>query len=151
MIGRLQRRFRRAPRRCVFCGDGGTRANRMSEEHLWPEWMHPYLPVNEEHGKREIYGTISQRLFHAVRKKPQRGQVFRRRFALPGTHTGKKQTSRAGRFALPGTHTGKKKTGDPCAPDCCAEGGPGHDRSARCRRGVPGSGPLLATSQECEF
>jgi hypothetical protein len=76
MYGHRQQQFRRDPRRCVFCGQGGTRTNRMSEEHLWPEWMHPYLPVNPEYGKHEIFGSVSRRIFRAVRRKPQMGQMF---------------------------------------------------------------------------
>jgi hypothetical protein len=76
MVNRRQQSHRAPPRRCVFCGKGGTRGNPMSEEHLWPTWMHPYLPINKEYGKHEMYGTVIDRIFRTIRKKPQMGQVF---------------------------------------------------------------------------
>jgi len=32
------------PRRCIFCGEGGTQGNIMTEEHYWSTWIDELLP-----------------------------------------------------------------------------------------------------------
>ena len=46
------RQPKRPSRKCIFCGEGGTGGNPMTEEHLWPEWMHPYLPQVSGRGRK---------------------------------------------------------------------------------------------------
>jgi hypothetical protein len=31
--------------KCIFCGGGGVRGNRMSGEHIWSDWMRDLLPL----------------------------------------------------------------------------------------------------------
>jgi hypothetical protein len=79
-VSRGQQR-KRPSRKCIFCGEGGTRGNPMTEEHLWPEWMHPYLP--------QVSGTRTQAGRHRVRlgeviaeRKTREGHAFAKRFRL---------------------------------------------------------------------
>ena len=75
------RQPRRPSRKCIFCGEGGTRGNPMTEEHLWPEWMHPCLP--------QVSAAKTQAGHHRVRlgeviaeRKIREGHVFKKRFRL---------------------------------------------------------------------
>ncbi len=77
----LANRLPRKPqRKCIFCGQGGTFGNKMSEEHLWPEWMHPYLlPYVLDHHTRasrfrqQPNGVLSE-------DKIRQGHIFKKRF-----------------------------------------------------------------------
>jgi hypothetical protein len=72
---------RRSPRKCIFCGDGGVAGNPMSDEHLWPEWMHPYLPRLENPQKDETYQYASATTRTAgVHKQIRQGHVYTRKF-----------------------------------------------------------------------
>jgi hypothetical protein len=75
------KRERKPQRKCIFCGEGGIRGNPMTEEHLWPEWMHPYLPkipgMRTQAGRHRFrFGEI------LVERKIREGHVFTRRFRL---------------------------------------------------------------------
>jgi hypothetical protein len=68
-------------RKCIFCGEGGERGNPMTEEHLWPEWMHPYLPHIAE--AKTQAGHHRVRLGEViVERKVRHGHVFTKRFRL---------------------------------------------------------------------
>jgi hypothetical protein len=80
---RQHHRQRPPPRRCIFCGQGGGADNPISGEHLWPCWMHPYLPKLSNPKKDERYraarlitgtGTSSATI--------RQGHVFTRRFRV---------------------------------------------------------------------
>ena len=59
-------------RRCIFCG-----SPKVSGEHLWPEWMHPYLPKQPNAMKREIYNHIKLgKVLSLAQKKPQQGHTY---------------------------------------------------------------------------
>ena len=55
---RRQHRQRPPPPRCIFCGQGGVAGHSMSGEHLWPCWMHPYLPNLSNPKKDERYRAV---------------------------------------------------------------------------------------------
>jgi hypothetical protein len=59
MVASRQHRPRRQLRRCIFCGGGGIRGNKMSEEHTWSMWMHPFLPKFENPIKDLGYTALS--------------------------------------------------------------------------------------------
>ena len=55
----------------------------MSEEHLWPEWMHLYLPQLDEPRKHEGFEVIRQgRVVFGQRKKPQQGHTYTKRLKI---------------------------------------------------------------------
>jgi hypothetical protein len=55
----------------------------MSEEHIWPEWMHPFLPKFKAPNKQEAYQTIRLGLLIAQsRRKVQQGHVYTKRLKL---------------------------------------------------------------------
>jgi hypothetical protein len=69
------KRRKDAPRRCIFCSN-----LRVTGEHLWSEWLHPYLPKLEDPKKHEVYRVI--RNFKVVEyrdKKPQVGHTYTKR------------------------------------------------------------------------
>jgi hypothetical protein len=81
MIASRRQQPKRASRKCIFCGEGGTPGNPMTEEHLWPEWMHPYLPqlpgIKTRAGRHRIrVGEI------LVERKLREGHVFTKRYKL---------------------------------------------------------------------
>jgi hypothetical protein len=53
----------------------------MTDEHLWPEWMHPYLPKLENPKREEEYTTVSAlaRTAHGMTTSHQ-GHVYQRIF-----------------------------------------------------------------------
>ena len=71
-----KRRNLRPPSRCIFCGGGGVRGNPMSKEHLWPEWMHPYLPKIPNARNWTAITLQTRDSMKTTRKKPQTGHVF---------------------------------------------------------------------------
>ncbi len=72
---------RNPPRKCIFCGEGGTPGNPMTEEHLWPHWMHTYLP--QFPGTKTAATRHRLRLGEAVvERKVREGHVFTSRFKL---------------------------------------------------------------------
>jgi len=76
-----ERAKRRSPRKCIFCGEGGTPGNPMTEEHLWPEWMHAYLP--QIPGMKTQAGRSRMRPGQLVnQQKIREGHVFTKRFRL---------------------------------------------------------------------
>jgi hypothetical protein len=72
---------RKPQRKCIFCGEGGTAGNQMSEEHIWSKWMHEYLP--ELPSRLNVIGMhrIRQGEYTANEKVRER-DVFNRRFRL---------------------------------------------------------------------
>jgi len=40
----ISERQHQPPPKCIFCGGGGVRGNRMTGEHLWSDWMKPLFP-----------------------------------------------------------------------------------------------------------
>jgi hypothetical protein len=81
MVANRSQQGRKKPRKCIFCGEGGIRGNPMTEEHLWPEWMHPYLPqmpdIKTTAGHhRVLFGEI------VIERKIREGQVFLKRFKV---------------------------------------------------------------------
>ena len=68
--------------RCIFCGGGGVRGNPMSDEHLWPIWMHPHLPriPNAKNWTAAISETFDST--ETLRKKPRMGHVFTKKLKL---------------------------------------------------------------------
>jgi hypothetical protein len=81
MTGKSGKRQRKPQRKCIFCGEGGTHGNPMTQEHLWPEWMHEYLPnvpgAHTQAGRRDFTGG---RLIAA--HKIRQGHVFVRAFRV---------------------------------------------------------------------
>lgn len=72
---------RRPPRKCIFCEGGGVSGNPMSDEHLWPEWMHPYLPKLENPHRDETYQYVSTTTKAAgIHKQIRQGHVYTRKF-----------------------------------------------------------------------
>jgi hypothetical protein len=72
-----QRRLFGLPRKCIFCGHGGEPGNPMTGEHLWSEWMHPYLPKLEEPTKEEFYQVIRGiGPVNIEKRKPQQGHTY---------------------------------------------------------------------------
>jgi hypothetical protein len=81
MAPNRQRQGRQRQRKCIFCGEGGIRGNPMTEEHVWPEWMHVYLPKMP--GRQTLAGRHRIRLGETiVERKARVGYVFTRRFKL---------------------------------------------------------------------
>jgi hypothetical protein len=76
-----KQRQQRPQRKCIFCGEGGTLGNKMTEEHLWSQWMHDYLPQVPEmmtaHGRRHYRPGMA-----LVQEKVRQGQPFTRGFKL---------------------------------------------------------------------
>jgi hypothetical protein len=71
------------PRRCIFCGHGRGRGEKMSDEHLWPEWMHPYLPKLDDPKKHEGFEVVrSGRIVFSDRKKPQQGHTYTKKLKI---------------------------------------------------------------------
>ena len=71
-----RRKAAKAPRRCIFCGGGGVAGNPMSGEHIWSEWMHPYLPRLEDPKKATGYTIIRYDEVIVQRPKPQQGHPY---------------------------------------------------------------------------
>jgi len=71
-----RQRAKSAPRRCIFCGEGGGRGNPMSKEHLWPEWMHPLLPTLENPIKQPFYEHTKNGFRHLELGKAQQGHPY---------------------------------------------------------------------------
>jgi hypothetical protein len=64
------------PRRCIFCQVG-----RVTGEHLWPRWMHRYLPKLQDARKEEAYTTVQPaRAIVKKRTKDQQGHVYTKQF-----------------------------------------------------------------------
>jgi hypothetical protein len=78
-----RRKTPRPPRKCIFCGGGGIHGNPMSEEHLWPEWMHPYLPTLPDPEKQEGYQVIRMGTIVSERRMSIRqGHTYTRKFKV---------------------------------------------------------------------
>jgi hypothetical protein len=90
-----RRKNLRPPRKCIFCEGGGIRGNPISEEHLWPEWMHPYLPKLDNPMTDEAYHVIRMKtVVVSTRTKPRQGQTYTRRFKLVCKHCSETWMSR---------------------------------------------------------
>jgi hypothetical protein len=76
MIGASSRRRSNQPRKCIFCGEGGS-GNPMSGEHVWSEWMHPYLPEIPHVKKWGVYRRL-RGAWEAIidHQKPQQGHAY---------------------------------------------------------------------------
>src|SRR5258705_10676263 len=81
MTGKAGKRQRKPQRKCIFCGQGGTPGNQMSEEHLWSDWMHHLLP--QIPGMRTVHGSRYFRMEGMSEEaKERQGSAFTRRFRL---------------------------------------------------------------------
>jgi hypothetical protein len=77
MSKKPKRKNLKLPRKCIFCEGGGTQNNPMTEEHIWSEWMHPYLPKIPNAKKSEVYELLRMNAWVTqTRKKPQQGHVY---------------------------------------------------------------------------
>src|SRR4051812_4197374 len=76
MAKKSKRKNIRLPRRCIFCGGGNIRGNSMSKEHLWPEWMHPYLPKLPGAKKEDSYVRKTNKTIVQKYKKAQQGHAY---------------------------------------------------------------------------
>jgi len=54
----------------------------MTEEHLWAEWMHPYLPTLPDAQKEEVYRIARNRRTVLTHNKIQQGQVYTKRLKV---------------------------------------------------------------------
>lgn len=76
-----QQRSQPPRQRCIFCREGGVSGNPMTEEHLWSEWMHEYLP--RVPGMKTTSSRRTVRLgMTDVESKIRVGAVFTKRFRL---------------------------------------------------------------------
>jgi hypothetical protein len=82
MIGKAGKRLRMPQRKCIFCGEGGTPGNKMSEEHIWPEWMHPSL-LPHISSTNTTAGRFRMRLSGVITEsKTRQGRIFTKRYKL---------------------------------------------------------------------
>ena len=54
----------------------------MTGEHLWPGWMHPYLPKIENPKKRSVFASGTINTHYVTRSKPQPGHPYTRTFKV---------------------------------------------------------------------
>jgi hypothetical protein len=88
MTGKAGKRQRTPQRKCIFCGEGGTPGNKMSEEHIWPEWMHPYL-LPHIPSTNTTAGRFRMRLSGIItEKKTRQGRIFKKRYKLEQSRIG---------------------------------------------------------------
>jgi hypothetical protein len=71
-----KRKNLKPPRKCIFCGGGGGSGNPMSGEHIWPEWMHPYLPRQENPKTAASYTVVRKDEIQIKRHGPRHGHTF---------------------------------------------------------------------------
>src|SRR5690349_13220090 len=84
MANKRRRRTPNPRRKCIFCGNGPT-----SGEHLWPRWMHSYLPKREDPGRDERYYNL--RNAHIVTRaelKRRPGHVYTTQIRAVWKHKG---------------------------------------------------------------
>lgn len=75
MTEKPRRKNLRARRKCIFCDQSGQ-SNPISNEHFWPEWMHPHLPRRPLAYKWHARQVVRLQQASVKRDKPQQGSAY---------------------------------------------------------------------------